>query len=285
MKICRYNNNRIGLVQDNRIRDATSALKTLPDLRWPLPLGDPFIAHLDRMLPELEKAAAASEPEAIESVTLLSPVANPGKIVAAPVNYEKHFAEVQTDEEVHQGSRVKPIEKAGLFLKANSSLVGPGEGVAVRFTGTRVDHEVELAVIIGKPVDRTSREQAMDSIAGYAIGLDMSVRGTQDRSFRKSADTYTVLGPWLVTRDEIPDPGRLDLQIRINGEVRQKSNTRYLIYDVPRLIEYASSVYTLHPGDIILTGTPEGVGPVRDGDVMVAEIEGIGTMSVAVRQD
>ncbi len=285
MKICRYDNNRIGVVKNNMIHDATCALRVLPDLRWPVPPGDQLIAELERILPELERAAADSEPVAIESVRLLSPVANPGKIIAAPVNYEKHFVEAQTDRDLHQDSQVKPIARAGLFLKANSSLAGPGEGVAVRFSDTRVDHEVELAVIIGKKIDRVTRGQAMDAVAGYAIGLDMSVRGTQDRSFRKSPDTYTVLGPWLVTREEIPEPGNLDLKISVNGEVSQQSNTRYLIYDVPKLIEFASSFYTLHPGDIILTGTPEGVGPVRDGDVMLAEIEHIGSMRVKVRQD
>lgn len=285
MKICRYDNNRIGVVKNKQLYDASSALDTLPELRWPVPLGDHFVANLEKLIPELEQAAAKSEPVDIDSVRLLSPVANPSKIIAAPVNYEKHLAEAQTDRDLHQDTQIKPIAKAGLFLKANSSLVGPGEGVAVRFINTRVDHEVELAVIIGKRTDRISRDKAIDSVAAYAIGLDMSVRGTEDRSFRKSADGYTVLGPWLVTADEIPEPGNLDLQIKINDELRQQSNTRYLIYDIPRLIEFASSFYTLYPGDIILTGTPEGVGPVKDGDIMLAEIAQIGSMRIAVRQD
>ena len=111
----------------------------------------------------------------------------------------------------------------------------------------------------------------------------MTVRGSEDRSFRKSIDSYAVLGPWLVTADEIDEPGNLDFELSVNGETRQKSNTSQLIYDIPRLIEYAASFYTLHPGDIIMTGTPAGVGPVADGDVMVVEFERIGRMEVGVR--
>jgi len=111
----------------------------------------------------------------------------------------------------------------------------------------------------------------------------MTVRGTEDRSLRKGVDTYSVLGPWLVTADEIADPDKLDLEILVNDEMRQKSNTSNLIFDCAKLIEYASAFMTLYPGDIIMTGTPEGVGPVVPGDTMQARIEGIGSMSVPVR--
>jgi len=116
-----------------------------------------------------------------------------------------------------------------------------------------------------------------------SIGLDITIRGTEDRSFRKSVDTHSVLGPWLVTADEISDPGDLDLEIAVNGEQRQKSNTSRLILGVPELIELASSFYTLYPGDVIFTGTPEGVSPIEAGDEIVATIEQIGTMRVRVR--
>jgi 2-keto-4-pentenoate hydratase/2-oxohepta-3-ene-1,7-dioic acid hydratase in catechol pathway len=161
--------------------------------------------------------------------------------------------------------------------------VGPGDGVAVQFIEARNDHEVELAVVIGKACTHVSGENALDYVAGYAIGLDMTTRGKELQSFRKSSDSYAVIGPWLVTADEINDPNNLDLRISVNGEVRQDSNTRDLVYDVGRLIEYASERYTLLPGDIIMTGTPDGVGPVEPGDVMTAEIENIGVMEVAVR--
>ncbi|HSG64940.1 MAG TPA: fumarylacetoacetate hydrolase family protein, partial [Gammaproteobacteria bacterium] len=212
-----------------------------------------------------------------------SPVANPTKIIGAPVNYAKHLDESRTDRGIHFDRDIKSIDYYGLFLKANSSLVGPSEGVALRFTDRRNDHEVELVAVIGRTADRVRREEALSYVAGYTVGLDMTVRGTEARSFRKSIDTYTVIGPWLVTADEVGDPGNLDLELSVNGERRQKSNTRFLIYDVPRLIEYASSFYTLYPGDLIMTGTPEGVGPVRAGDVVVASVEKIGSMTVEIR--
>src|SRR5438128_6113043 len=171
----------------------------------------------------------------------------------------------------------------GLFLKASSSLVGPGAGIALRKLDRRNDHEVELAVVIGKKGNNIARRDAFDYIAGYAIGLDITIRGPEERSLRKSPDSYAVLGPWLVTADEISNPGHLDLRISVNGEERQNSNTKYLILGVAELIEYASSFYTLHPGDVIITGTPEGVSPIQPGDVITACIEQIGTMEVKVR--
>jgi 2-keto-4-pentenoate hydratase/2-oxohepta-3-ene-1,7-dioic acid hydratase in catechol pathway len=123
----------------------------------------------------------------------------------------------------------------------------------------------------------------LNYVAGYSIGLDITIRGTEDRSFRKSPDSYTVLGPCLVTRDEISNPDDLDLSISVNGEVRQSSNTKYMILGPAELIELASSFYTLYPGDIISTGTPEGVSPIVPGDTVVATVEKIGTMEVKVR--
>jgi 2-keto-4-pentenoate hydratase/2-oxohepta-3-ene-1,7-dioic acid hydratase in catechol pathway len=155
--------------------------------------------------------------------------------------------------------------------------------VAVRKPDRRTDHEVELAFVIGREARNVSKGDALSYVAGYTIGLDITIRGSEDRSFRKSPDSYSVLGPWLVTADEIPDPGVLDLQVSVNGTRRQQSNTRYLILGVPELIELASSFYTLYPGDVIFTGTPEGVSPIQPGDEIVASIERIGSMTVAVR--
>ena len=283
MRLCRYDDDRIGLIREDQLFDATAALAQLPSLNWPVPLGDHLIANLDAMRPALEAAADDSSPISIDSVALKSPVANPGKIIGAPVNYHKHHEEAVTDSEINLGREIKTIDTYGLFMKANSSLVGPSEGVALHFTDRRNDHEVELAMVIGKGGADISRAEAMDHVAAYAIGLDMTVRGTEDRSLRKGVDTYSVLGPWLVTADEIADPDKLDLEILVNDEMRQKSNTSNLIFDCAKLIEYASAFMTLYPGDIIMTGTPEGVGPVVPGDTMQARIEGIGSMSVPVR--
>ncbi len=170
-----------------------------------------------------------------------------------------------------------------MFLKANTSLAGPSEGSLRRFPGQRTDHKLELAVIIGKGGNSIAYADALSHVAGYAIGLDITLRGPQFQSFRKSIDSYSVLGPWMVTADELPDPSDLEIHISVNGEMRQASRTSKLIYDVPRLIEYASSFYTLFPGDVIMTGTPDGVGPILPGDVLDAYIEGIGVMRVGVR--
>ncbi len=126
------------------------------------------------------------------------------------------------------------------------------------------------------------KEDALSYVAGYAIALDMVVRGTQDRSFRKSIDTYAVLGPWLVTADEIADHANLDFFLSVNGEVKQKSNTKYMIMDLPTQIAWASSYYTLWPGDIIMSGTCAGVSQVKPGDVMHCEIEKVATCDVRV---
>ena len=153
-----------------------------------------------------------------------------------------------------------------MFLKANSALVGPSEGIPLRFPDRRNDHEVELVMVIGKAGSDIPQAKALDYVAGYCLGLDMTVRGREDRSFRKSVDGYAVLGPWMVTADEIPDPDSLPIMIEVNGEVRQKSNTSQLIYNCRRLIEFASQFYTLYPGDLVYTGTPDGVSPVKPGD-------------------
>ena len=288
MRICRYTDSnlgedQLGLVHDDMVFDATTALDSLPPQSWPVPHGDHLIANLDALRPAIEHAAGDSQPVPLDSVILKSPVANPSKIIGAPVNYHKHLEEAQADQEINLGRDIKTIDTYGLFMKANSSLVGPGEGVELRFTDRRNDHEVELAVIIAEGGSDIAEADAMRHICAYAIGLDMTVRGTEDRSLRKGIDSYSVLGPWLVTADEIEDPGHLDFEIRVNDELRQKSNTEYLIFDIPRLIAYASSFMTLYPGDVIMTGTPEGVGPVVPGDVMHAWIQGVGAMSVPVR--
>jgi 2-keto-4-pentenoate hydratase/2-oxohepta-3-ene-1,7-dioic acid hydratase in catechol pathway len=287
MRLCRFDDNRLGVVDGPVIRDVTAALDELPTPGYPFPSHDVLAEHLDRVVNRARALMPHARTVAMDAVTLLSPVANPGKIVAAPVNYEKHRVEATTNPELHgnnPGSAFN-IHTAGLFLKATSSLVGPGQGVVIRRPERRTDHEVELVIVIGKRANRVTRDDAMAYVAGYAIGLDISIRGSEDRSFRKSPDTYSVLGPCLVTADEIANPGGLDLQISVNGDVRQQSNTRHMILGVADLIEMASSMYTLHPGDLIFTGTPEGVSPIHPGDSIVATIAHIGTMAVAVRAD
>ena len=285
MRLCRFDDSRLGIVDGEAVRDVTSALDVLPQVRYPLPKHDPLIADLSQVLARARTIAPSAPALPLAGRRLLSPVASPGKLIAAPVNYHAHLDEVRADKALHQNNpaHTVTIHTAGLFLKANSSLIGPGEGVVIRKPDRRTDHEIELAVVIGKQGSHVARADAMEYIAGYTIGLDITIRGTEDRSFRKSVDTHSVLGPWLVTADDIPNPGDLDLEIAVNGEQRQKSKTSRLILGVPELIELASSFYTLYPGDVIFTGTPEGVSPIEAGDEIVATIEKIGTMRVRVR--
>jgi len=282
MKICRYDDNRIGLVQGDEVRDVTQVAAELGTFGYPLPRFDPFIANLQKLRAKIEAAAKNAKSTDVSKVKLLSPVANPGKVIAAPVNYTKHLQEALADKGIHHGNLISEIHKAGMFLKATSAVVGPGEGVKLIHTDRRNDHEVELAVVIGKAAKNVSAADAPGFIAGYCIGLDMTIRGPEERSFRKSPDSYCVLGPWLATPDEVPDPSALQLSITVNGEPRQDAHTSDLIVKVAELVAWGSSFYTLHPGDVLLTGTPQGVGPVRPGDTMVATIERIGSMRIAV---
>ena len=166
----------------------------------------------------------------IAQVKLLSPVARPSKLTCAPTNYQAHINEMQaaaakpgSQVVAHQSSK---ILEAGMFLKSNSSLVGPSEGIPLRFPDRRNDHEIELVMVIGKAGSDIPQAKALDHVACYCLGLDITVRGREDRSFRKSVDGYAVAGPWMVTADEIPDPDALPITLTVNGEVRQKQQYR-----------------------------------------------------------
>ena len=283
MKLCRYDDDRLGVVRGELIHDVTQAQTQIRAAAPYAMTGDAVIAALPAWRSRLEEMAAKAPGKPISAVKLLSPVARPSKLVAAPTNYKAHIDEMAARATAQNIKPSPAIGTAGLFLKANSSLVGPSEGVAIRFPERRNEHEVELAIIFGREGSDIPRDKALDYVAGYCVGLDMTARGPEDRSFRKSIDTYSVLGPWMVTADEISDPDNVPLNIAVNGEIKQSSNTNQLIYDCRKLIEWGSTFYTFYPGDVLFTGTPEGVSPVKPGDVMRAEIPAIGVMSVAVR--
>ena len=283
MRICRYNRDKLGLVKGDQLIDVSPALDALPETRWPRAVGDAMIANLEVIKEGILANQKMGYVQGVDNVKLLSPVANPTKIIGAPANYMDHIAESRVDAGISFGQEVKTIEEYGLFLKATSALTGAGEGIELGHTDRRNDHEVEFAIIIGREARNVAIEETLDYVAGYTIGLDITVRGVEDRSLRKSLDSYAVLGPWMTTADEIEDPDNLDFRISVNGEIRQDSNTRFLIFGCRRLIEYASRFYTLYPGDIIMTGTPQGVGPLEAGDRLVCEVDVIGRMEVVVR--
>lgn len=285
MKLCRFDSDRLGLVEDDEVLDVSGALEAIAPQKWPYRHGDALIAHLPAVLERVKALAPRASRRPLSDVKLRTPVANPSKIVNAPINYQAHIEEAKKDQGIAHGREIKTIADWGLFLKSPSSLAGAGDGIRLRFAERRNDHEVELAVVIGREANRVPRARALDYVCGYAIGLDMTVRGPELPSFRKSVDSYSVLAPWLVTRDEVPDPNALDLWLTVNGEPRQRSNTRRMVYDVARLIEYATSFYTLYPGDLIFSGTPEGVGPVKPGDEIHAGIERIGEFTIRVAPD
>ncbi len=287
MKICRFGQDRLGVVIGDMVHDVTPAqdeirAKAPYDMR-----GDAVIAALPEWRGRLEEMAKAAPGVPLASVQLLPPVARWTKTMAAPTNYRDHIAEMAAAREAAGGvaSKLGPdIGKAGIFLKANSSVIGMGEEIPIRFPDRRNDHEAEIVIIIGKKGTDISQEHALDYVAGYALGLDMTVRGPEDRSFRKSVDGYTPLGPWIVTADEIADPDDIPFTLSVNGDKRQDSNSKHMVYSIRRLIEFASSFYTLHPGDLLYTGTPKGVGPVQPGDVIrVTSLPQLGELRMNVR--
>jgi 2-keto-4-pentenoate hydratase/2-oxohepta-3-ene-1,7-dioic acid hydratase in catechol pathway len=200
-------------------------------------------------------------------------VPDPTKVIAAPVNYRDHQEEMSQD---------FGIEALGVFLKAPSSVLGHGGVVRLPYTDRRFDQEGELAAVIGRTARFVPVGEALDVVAGYTCCLDITMRGGEDRSTRKSFDTFTPVGPQLVTPDEVGNLPKLQLRTTVNGALRQYAHIGDLIWDVPQLVSYASSVMTLHPGDIITTGTPAGVGKIGDGDVVSVDIDRVGSLSVSM---
>ncbi|MBU2560254.1 fumarylacetoacetate hydrolase family protein [archaeon] len=206
----------------------------------------------------------------IKDLKYLSPV-NPSKIICVGLNYVDHAKELDM-ELPHE-----PI----LFLKAPSAVIGHEDIVRYPRTTQKLDHEAELAIVIGKKCKEVKAEDAYDVIEGYTCFNDLTARDLQKLNMQwtraKSFDTFAPIGPHIVTKDEI-DPSNLNIKMLVNGEIRQDSNTKNLIFDVPSLIEFISEIMTLNPEDIISTGTPPGIGPVKKGDEMEVKIEGIGTL-------
>ena len=286
MKLCRFDEDRLGVVVGNMVHDVTAAQDEIrKSARYDMK-GDAVIAALPTWRPRIEEMAKQVGGKPLSSVKLLSPIARPSKTMAAPTNYKKHIEEMRsrTDLPREATQRQPPdIGKAGIFLKSNSSIVGPSEGIPLRFPDRTNEHEIELVAIIGKPGTNIPKEKAKEYIAGYTLGLDMTCRGGEDRSFRKSIDGYSVLGPWFVTADEIANPDDVTVTLTVNGVLKQTADTKDLIYDIGRLIEFASSFYTLYPGDVYYTGTPQGVSPVKPGDVLLGKCDQVGEFEITVR--
>lgn len=276
MKITRFNEGRIGVVVDDaHLVDITALVGDDPAI-WP-PVGvNRLIAQMGSLRPTIEQAIPGLPRIPLSQVTLRTPVAWPNKVIAYPVNYHDHGREMQA------GYRA---DHQGFFLKPPSSLSGAGEPIELPVVpGREVHHEAELAIVIGKQCRGIPREAWKDVVFGYACLLDMVVRGREERVFRKAFDTFCPVGPWVVTADEVGDPTALDMKLWVNGDLKQHANTRDLVLDIPGMVQMAAAVMTLYPGDIIATGTPAGVGPVKEGDTVRIVIERIGEMNVKVIQ-
>jgi 2-keto-4-pentenoate hydratase/2-oxohepta-3-ene-1,7-dioic acid hydratase in catechol pathway len=279
MKLIVYDRSRVGILRQSDVVDVSDLVGASEE--WPPTFFLRMIRGFDRLRPILDEAVRTRPGLALDRVHLGAPVVFPSKIIAAPANYRKHIDEAVRQPEAFK--RAGPsIETYGVFLKAPSSIIGPGDSIGLPFADRRTDHEVELGVVIGRTARDIPRTEALRYVFGYTGLIDVSVRGEEERTTRKSFDTFTPVGPVLVTADEIPDPGDVRLQLWVNGVQRQDGNTRDMIWNVARLIEYASHVMTLHPGDLIATGTPEGVGPLSPGDDVTIEVEKVGRMTLRV---
>ena len=279
---------RLGVVSGEEVTDVTGALP------WPHD-PDPLTAgwwrrlcrDLELVLPGLVAAAGdpAAPRTALRDARLLAPAVNPSKVVAAASNYRGHVAEMHEVQERTLG-RVEPwMMEFDVFLKAPSSIAGPRDDIVLPLDqrGNEIHHEAELVAVIGKGGKDIPPCEALDRIAGYTIGLDITVRSTADRSRRKSYDTFSPLGPWLVTREEAGDPADLVIELERNGIRRQRVAARDMLVPVQDIVAYASRVMTLLPGDVIFTGAPPGVGPIEPGDTLRVRISRLGEMEVGVR--
>jgi 2-keto-4-pentenoate hydratase/2-oxohepta-3-ene-1,7-dioic acid hydratase in catechol pathway len=273
MRICRFRitngdgSIRLGIVEGDSVRDVTAVADELPNLRWPVPPGDQLIANLDKLRPRMEALAREAKPIARSDVRMLAPVANPSKIVCGNGNW-KHFD--------------IPFGAMGFIVKASSALAGEDEGVQIRWPDRETWHEPEMGVVIARQCENVSEEEALDYAAGYTAAFDMTLRqDREDWSFCKSFNTYGVLGPWMVTADEIPDPAASTYRFFVNDELRGEHPFSGLTGSLAKVVSFASSVATLYPGDVVLTGACD-LGPVSPGDVMRLEIPEIGPFEVAV---
>jgi 2-keto-4-pentenoate hydratase/2-oxohepta-3-ene-1,7-dioic acid hydratase in catechol pathway len=267
---------RIGIVQGDEIADLSGVADLPREMTALLAAGPEVLARAAR-------AAGAAPRLPRSSVALCAPVLRPPKILAVGLNYADHVAETGAQTPKH------PI----IFNKQSTAAQGPFAPIHMPRVSTALDYEGELGVVIGRRCRHVPRERAREVIAGYTIVNDVSVRDWQMRvptmTMGKSFDTHCPMGPWITTADEIPDPHGLDLKTWVNGELRQSSNTKHLIYDCFALIEHLTTVFTLEPGDLISTGTPGGVGVamkppkfLKVGDTVRIAIEGIGEIQNAV---
>jgi 2-keto-4-pentenoate hydratase/2-oxohepta-3-ene-1,7-dioic acid hydratase in catechol pathway len=282
MKLVSFDDYRIGVVRDDGIVDVTSVLPDLPGPLKPYRMNL-LIEEWDSLKSKVTDIVRDGAAMPADSIHFLAPVPAPRKVYAAPANYHAHRAEMAagaggTDAAVgqhHSG-------EFGMFLKSPSSVCGPQDTILRPYDDRMIHHESELVVVMGKRGTAISVEDSLSYVFGYTCGLDITVRGSEDRSKRKSFNTFSPTGPYLITADEVTDPGNLEISLWVNEELRQNAFTKDLITDCPNLIANMSWVATMEPGDLLFTGTPDGVGEIRPGDLVTIKISDVGEMSVPV---
>lgn len=277
MRIAAFSDDRLGVVaRDETVVDVTDLLQPFEPIEAADLLPD-LIVHFEELQPELERRVALGGGKPLAEVRLRSPLTRPSKIICLMGNYREG-----TD---------RPLQVLDLFFKSPEGIAGPGDTVILPPHQADIfHHEAELAVVIGREAKDVSAAEAMDAVFGYVAYNDVSARGLGRAGINsflgKSFDTFALFGPWIVTKDEIPDPQALHITVDVNGERRQDYSTSDMERPVPELIEYISAMTTLHPGDAICCGTNhQGLGAVQDGDEMVTAVSGIGSFTVHVRDE
>jgi 2-keto-4-pentenoate hydratase/2-oxohepta-3-ene-1,7-dioic acid hydratase in catechol pathway len=276
LKLALFNDYQLGVVQEGRVYDVSALVNW--DATRPQESLEKLMTGFNELKPQIEQGLSSVTSYNLSEIRLRPPVPRPSKVIAAPVNYYLHQDEM--NEQFNNAPYT--IENLGFFLKAPSSIIGPEDTVKLPFKDRRTDHEAEVAFVVGKRAKDVPASEAHRYIFGYFGLMDITVRGKEDRPWRKSFDTFTPIGPWIVTADEIGDPNSLGFKLWVNDELRQDANTKNLIYDCYKFFEVASAAMTLEPGDILTTGTPEGVGPITKGDQVRLQIERIGEFKVYV---
>ena len=287
---------RLGVVQPGLIIElwklGQRTNQTFPETMLELiDAGQPMVEAIDSAIRTANENVLASCSLPLKEVKLLAPIPRPRKnIIGIGLNYTEHVAESARTLDTSNQLPDKPV----IFSKPPTAVTGTNSDILHNTQLTQqLDWEVELAVVIGKKGKYVKREDALDYVFGYTVINDISARDCRRAGqwiVSKGQDTFAPMGPVLVTADEIPDPHNLDLHLKLNGREMQRSNTRFMLFNINELIEDLSSVFTLEPGDIIATGTPAGVGAGRDpqqwmwdGDIVEATVEGIGTITNTVR--
>jgi len=281
LKITRFDGGHIGVVKDDKIYDVSAACGVDPG-EWP-PVGIvKVIGSWETFRPKIEAAVNAGTGKPLSSVKLQTPDPWPNKLLALPSNFRDHHEEMRGRSYATPGGVTD--EAAGFFMKANSSMIGASEAIAVPADkpDREFHHECEMAIVIGKRGRHVPVEKALDYVFGYACLIDVTMRGKEERVMRKSYETFCPVGPWITTADEVGDPFGLKMQLWVNGQLRQHSTPGMMIVGIREAIAMSSAVTTLEPGDIIASGTMAGVGPLKPGDEVVIEIDRVGKMTLPV---